>query len=106
MRVVRSIRTVVGIWRLASITAGGALSLTGAAADGWHASDVRSLGLGVAVTGIVLAATRYVNRPADEAWSDGYEAGYDKGWRDCNRAPQLTVTPIRRAGGAEPVRRR
>lgn len=43
----------------------------------------------------VITEVRTVNRPADEAFTEGWEAGYDKGWRDGNAdaKPALTVLP-------------
>jgi hypothetical protein len=32
--------------------------------------------------GLLVHEIRSVNRPADDAFSEGYEAGYDRGWRD------------------------
>lgn len=32
-------------------------------------------------TNSVIAEIRKVNRPADQAWHDGYEIGHDKGWQ-------------------------
>lgn len=49
--------------------------------------------------GVLLAEIRSVNRPADDAFTEGYEAGYDRGWRDGNAEARPPV--VRLVGGAE-----
>lgn len=39
----------------------------------------------------LMGEIRHVNRPADDAFTEGYEAGYDRGWRDGNDAPQRNL---------------
>lgn len=58
----------------------------------------------VAVAGIAIAGWARLakvitshNRPADHAYTEGYEAGYDKGWRDGRARPTLTVIHGERA---------
>jgi len=53
--------------------------------------DVFALGILVVVIGLGWHCTHQVmvritqhNRPADDAWRDGYELGYDKGWSEGN----------------------
>lgn len=54
-------------------------------------------GIAALVGGWIVRAVRRVNRPADVAWTDGYEAGYDKGWLDHNAEarPNLVALPAR-----------
>lgn len=66
------------------------------------------IGAVLAVAGIAIAGwaqlTKVItahNRPADHAYGEGYEAGYDKGWRDGRARPTLTVIHGERAGGAD-----
>jgi hypothetical protein len=33
---------------------------------------------------LIVREVRTVNRPADDAFTEGYESGYDRGWRDGN----------------------
>lgn len=57
------------------------------------------LGVGHFVVTEVIAEVQRVNRPADDAFTEGYEAGYDRGWRDRNDEvrPNLVVLPSRSA---------
>lgn len=42
-----------------------------------------------------ISEVRRVNRPADDAFSEGYEAGFDRGWRerDAEVRPNLVALP-------------
>jgi hypothetical protein len=42
-----------------------------------------------------ISEVRRVNRPADDAFSEGYEAGFDRGWRerDSEVKPNLVALP-------------
>lgn len=63
----------------------------------WRAFDsLRSIGMVIAIGGVawlctarLIRAVRATNRPADDAWHEGYEAGYDKGWRDAHPPARL-----------------
>lgn len=55
------------------------------------------------LAGLMTLCTKYVadvlqtvNRPADEAWTEGYESGYDKGWRDGHAVGRPTLTVMRK----------
>jgi hypothetical protein len=44
---------------------------------------------------LVIREVRAANRPADQAWLDGFEAGYDRGWRDHDEGESgATVVPL------------
>jgi hypothetical protein len=73
----------------------GLFLIAGAAERDW---TVTALGVAVLLVGSMALCTRAVcdkldkvNRPADEAWTEGYESGYDKGWRDGNNAARPTL---------------
>lgn len=66
------------------------------------------VGCVVLIVGAMVLCTRHVadtlravNRPADEAWTEGYESGYDKGWRDGNNDARPKMTVLRGELAAE-----
>lgn len=82
------------------------VSMTGATvfAAGADRGHPWILGLGIIllVGAMVLGASawvvvevRRVNRPADDAFTEGYEAGFDRGWRDrdADARPNLVLLP-------------
>lgn len=85
------------------------LSLCGAvvfAAGADRFASIRQLGEIVLGAGLLLGIAQWiitevtrevrtVNRPADDAFSEGWEAGYDKGWRDRDgeSRPKLVILP-------------
>lgn len=64
--------------------------------DALAAAAVMVLGGVVAyAAGFVVEEVRRVNRPADEAWQDGYEIGHNRGWLDRDGELRKVVTPLR-----------
>lgn len=54
-------------------------------------------GLVMYFAGRILDAIEHTNRPAEDAWEDGYEIGFNKGWleRDEQARAQHAVTHLR-----------
>jgi hypothetical protein len=82
----------------------GLFLIAGAAERDW---TVLALGVVTLIMGAMAHFTRticekldQVNRPADEAWTEGYEAGYDKGWRDGNSAARPTLRMMKDGAAA------
>lgn len=74
----------------------------------WLGHDFRSVGVLAGITGVIVVfyvharrAFDLVNRPADEAFTEGWEAGYDKGWREGRQRPKLVaIRPTRESSNA------
>jgi hypothetical protein len=62
---------------------------------GWH-TDLRVLDLGAAVclaaVGWLLAASH--GKPTSDAYEQGHQAGYDKGWRAGRRSARPVVVDL------------
>ena len=78
MPVIRAVRVGVALFALGLICFSCSID---------RSSDGRALGVLLTVAGMIVYATCYVvdavnkvNRPADDAWDDGYEVGFNKGW--------------------------
>lgn len=58
---------------------------------------------GVGLTCYAKAVIKFdaVNRPADQAYQDGYEAGYDHGWREGRASATLSVVHLDAESEAE-----
>lgn len=65
------------------------------------------MGVVVVVGSFVMRALRRVNRPAEIAFDEGYQMGYDKGYIEGRRigSPTLVTMPARRAVGETFLRR-
>lgn len=66
--------------------------------------DLRSIGAVIALGAMIVLSTHLIircvqqtNRPADQAFLDGYEVGYDKGWCEATTAGHPNVVSIVRS---------
>lgn len=77
------------------------LSLVAFAGSLGRNDDLRTgAALVILLSGMVMCTHQAIlevkrcNRPADVAWTEGHEAGYDKGWQEGHRATSLTVVDM------------